>query len=91
VTIRSNEGNRPTARNWHKVFATHATKCGLAVTPHWLRHTFGEIVASHIDRRDLRQIYGHSADKTTEGYTDHENDERLQRARLNAANAVSKY
>lgn len=84
-------GERPSVRNWHKVFDTHANRCGLAITSHWLRHTYGEIVSSHVERRDLRQIYGHSSDKTTEGYTDHANDGRLRKARQNAAKAISNY
>lgn len=92
VAIRKQHlGDRPSARNWHKVFATHAKRVGLAVTPHWLRHTFGEIVAPKIDRRDLRQIYGHSDERTTHGYTDHSNSERLISARYNASLAISDF
>ena len=82
---------RPTTANWHKVLKTAATCSGVTMTSHYLRHTFGEIAASVLDGRDLRQIYGHSAAAITRNYTDHENGERLEDARRRARAAIAEY
>ena len=90
VSIRSHRrGKRGSATNWHKVLATAAGRAKLNLTSHYLRHTFGEMAAPQLDKRDLRQIFGHSADQTTEGYTDHDNPDRLIAAHHRAAQAIT--
>ena len=61
------------------------------MTSHYLRHTFGEIAASALDERDLRQIYGHSTASTTRVYSDHENGDRLDDAHRRVRTAIAQY
>lgn len=73
---------------WY-AFRRYCQKAGIHATPHWLRHTFGEETIGRIDQRSIRQMYGHSSDQTTRGYTDHDNDDTLIPAQLEAARLIS--
>lgn len=72
---------------WYS-FKRYAQAAGIHASPHWLRHTFGEQTAGRIDEREVRQMFGHSSDQTTQGYTDHDNPERLMSAQLQAARII---
>jgi len=90
VSLRKERfGQRASARNWSKVFKTAAGKAELQVTSHWLRHTYGERGRGVLGDRDMRQLYGHSSSKTTEGYTDHDDRDRLRAAQHRAAQAIT--
>lgn len=78
------------AQNLWYAFRRYAQAAGIHATPHWLRHTFGEDTEGRIEQREMRAMYGHSSDQTTRVYTDHDNDERLIRAQLQAAQIISR-
>ena len=82
---------RPSTANWHKILKNAAKRSGVKMTSHYLRHTFGEIAASALNERDLRQIYGHSVVTITRGYTDHDNGDRLTDAHSRVRAAIAKY
>ncbi len=91
VRIRKPYSTSATTRQnlWYG-FRRAARKAGIVATPHWLRHTFGEEVQGRIDERSIRQMYGHSSETTTRCYTDHDNDETLIAAQLQAARLISR-
>ncbi|MFH1011033.1 MAG: site-specific integrase [bacterium] len=92
VALRGNmTPRRPTSANWHSILKTAANRAGIKATSHYLRHTFGELAASVLDERDLRQIYQHSNPETTRIYTDHENGDRLNSARRRVITAIADY
>jgi integrase len=78
-----------TPQNWHFCFATAMRRAGLKKTSYSLKHTLAENAAAHLDARDLRQIFGHSRQQTTEAYTDGPNEERLLAAKRNASMVIS--
>ena len=82
---------RPNCSNWHSVLKSAARRAGVKATSHYLRHTFGELAAAALSERDLCQIYQHSDPRTTEIYTHHDNDERLDRARRLLLQKIADY
>jgi len=89
IGIRSNQQDETGRRLWSKLFHRAAVNAKLKyVTPYWLRHTAGELGRGKINSREMQQLFGHTGEQTTEGYTHHQNGERLRIARLNLHTAI---
>jgi site-specific recombinase XerD len=89
IGIRQNQQDGTSRRLWAKLFKRAAQRAGLPfVSAYWLRHSAGELGLGKLHPREMAQLFGHSDERTTEGYTNHRNEDRLREARLRLHAAI---